>query len=317
MYTAPSALPSTSLPSARRAIAVKSVSPGRRRSTRSTAPVGEVDPEVAAAGRRVDVAVVVAGQRGRRAGQRTVRGQARRRIAVTAALSAGRGRAPPAIAVAASNTAACASAGQRAAPHPPGPVDGRRHRGLRPARWSAAARRRSSTSTPPAQRSPRADHATTRCDRGVFDACRQRVALGYVRIGWRSRCKCRQSVVPNCAGTALACTVTTVWCGHDASPQTADSAEQEFAIEDITTGVHASGFGQLGDGRSFSFHVERQTLVVEVYRPRLRRPGAAGRGRRRHGHPQARPTSTSTTSAACAAVRDAVADAQPVPRTAR
>jgi hypothetical protein len=48
-----------------------------------------------------------------------------------------------------------------------------------------------------------------------------------------------------------------------------DLGSQQFAIEDITTGVHASGFGQVGDGRSFSFRIERQMLVVEVYRPRL------------------------------------------------
>ena len=43
----------------------------------------------------------------------------------------------------------------------------------------------------------------------------------------------------------------------------------EFVIEDLSTGVFASGFGRLGDGRSFSFHVHRAQLVVEVYRPRL------------------------------------------------
>ena len=46
----------------------------------------------------------------------------------------------------------------------------------------------------------------------------------------------------------------------------------EFVLEDITTGVHASGFGEVGDGRSFSFHVEHHTLVIEVYRPRLADP---------------------------------------------
>ncbi|MBV9319614.1 MAG: hypothetical protein JO106_06835 [Mycobacterium sp.] len=46
----------------------------------------------------------------------------------------------------------------------------------------------------------------------------------------------------------------------------------EFAIEDMSTGIFASGYGQLGDGRSFSFHTERRSLVVEVYRPRLRGP---------------------------------------------
>lgn len=43
----------------------------------------------------------------------------------------------------------------------------------------------------------------------------------------------------------------------------------EFTIEDMTTGIFASGYGQVGDGRSFSFHIERRSLVVEVYRPRL------------------------------------------------
>ncbi|BBY09047.1 hypothetical protein [Mycobacterium noviomagense] len=43
----------------------------------------------------------------------------------------------------------------------------------------------------------------------------------------------------------------------------------EFTIEDMWTGIFASGYGHVGDGRSFSFHVERRSLVVEVYRPRL------------------------------------------------
>lgn len=42
----------------------------------------------------------------------------------------------------------------------------------------------------------------------------------------------------------------------------------EFVVEDLITGLFASGFGRLGDGRSFSFHVHRQQLVVEIYRPR-------------------------------------------------
>ncbi len=45
-----------------------------------------------------------------------------------------------------------------------------------------------------------------------------------------------------------------------------------FAIEDISIGVFASGYGQVGDGRTFSFHVENRSLVVEVYRPRLAGP---------------------------------------------
>lgn len=46
----------------------------------------------------------------------------------------------------------------------------------------------------------------------------------------------------------------------------------EFVIDDLMTGLFASGFGRLGDGRSFSFHVHRGQLVVEVYRPRLGGP---------------------------------------------
>jgi hypothetical protein len=53
--------------------------------------------------------------------------------------------------------------------------------------------------------------------------------------------------------------------------------EPEFAIEDIWLGVFAdkvfaSGFGQVGDGRSFAFRIEGQWLLVEIYRPRLSGP---------------------------------------------
>jgi hypothetical protein len=51
----------------------------------------------------------------------------------------------------------------------------------------------------------------------------------------------------------------------------------EFAIEDMWLGVFsanvlASGFGQAGDGRSFAFCIEGKSLLVELYRPRLRGP---------------------------------------------
>jgi hypothetical protein len=96
-----------------------------------------------------------------------------------------------------------------------------------------------------------------------------------------------------------------------------DSAGQEFAVEDISTGIHASGFGQVGDGRSFSFHIERQLLVVEIYRPRLTAPvpqtedivALATRG--------LKDTDLNDERSLTAAVRDAVAHAQPVPRTGR
>ena len=80
-----------------------------------------------------------------------------------------------------------------------------------------------------------------------------------------------------------------------------------FAVEDISTGVHASGFGQLGDGRSFSFHVERQQLVVEIYRPAASRPGAAGRRCGRHRQPQPADIDLDDERSLAAAVRDAVA----------
>ena len=96
-----------------------------------------------------------------------------------------------------------------------------------------------------------------------------------------------------------------------------DVAGEEFEIEDISTGMHASGFGRVGGGRTFSFRVEKQTLVVEIYRPRLAGPV-----------PQAEDVvATSSRSLAhvdvtderslAAAVRDAVAAAQPVPRSGR
>ena len=44
--------------------------------------------------------------------------------------------------------------------------------------------------------------------------------------------------------------------------------DDDFVLEDVSTGMFASGFGHLGDGRRFSFHVHRAQLVVEVYRAR-------------------------------------------------
>lgn len=91
----------------------------------------------------------------------------------------------------------------------------------------------------------------------------------------------------------------------------------EFAIEDISTGVHASGFGQVGDGRSFSFHVERQTLVVEVYRPRLAGPVPLEEDVVAVATRKLTDIDLSDQRSVVAAVRDAVAAAQPVARPAR
>ncbi len=99
-----------------------------------------------------------------------------------------------------------------------------------------------------------------------------------------------------------------------ATPQ---SDGREFAIEDISTGMFGSGFGHLGDGRSFSFRVHRGQLVVEVYHPRVAGPVPH----------EEDVVATATRSLAdfdidderslTAAVRDAVAAAQPVPRPTR
>lgn len=93
-----------------------------------------------------------------------------------------------------------------------------------------------------------------------------------------------------------------------------DCTGEEFCVEDVYTGVFASGFGRVGDGRTFAFHTEKSLLVVEVYRPRLAGP-----------MPQAedvvavathRLTNIDLTDerSVIAAVRDLVAVAQPVAR---
>ena len=96
-----------------------------------------------------------------------------------------------------------------------------------------------------------------------------------------------------------------------------DLAGQEFAIEDISTGVHASGFGHVGDGRSFSFHVERHALVVEVYRPRLSGPVPQAEDVVAVATRKLTDIDVTDERSLAAAVRDAVAAAQPVPRNAR
>lgn len=86
----------------------------------------------------------------------------------------------------------------------------------------------------------------------------------------------------------------------------------EFVVEDLITGWFASGFGRLGDGRSFSFYVHRGVLEVEIYRPRRAIPvplpedviATASRGLADVDVDDAR--------SLCAAVRDAVAAAVPV-----
>src|SRR4051812_1992240 len=96
-----------------------------------------------------------------------------------------------------------------------------------------------------------------------------------------------------------------------------DLGNHQFAIEDINTGVHASGFGQVGDGRSFSFHIEKQTLVVEVYRPRLSGPVPLAEDVVAVASRKLIDIDLADERSLSAAVRDTDAAAQPVQRTAR
>jgi len=91
----------------------------------------------------------------------------------------------------------------------------------------------------------------------------------------------------------------------------------EFALEDIITGVHASGFGQVGDGRSFSFHIEHQMLVVEIYRPRLDGPVPHEEDVVATASRKLTDIDVTDERSVSAAVRDAVAAARPVPRAGR
>jgi hypothetical protein len=96
-----------------------------------------------------------------------------------------------------------------------------------------------------------------------------------------------------------------------------DLGKPVFAIEDITTGLHSSGFGQVGDGRSFSFHVEKHVLVVEVYRPRISGPVPQAEDVVAVASRKLTDIDLTDERSVSAAVRDAVAAAQPVTRTAR
>jgi hypothetical protein len=95
------------------------------------------------------------------------------------------------------------------------------------------------------------------------------------------------------------------------------AGDREFAVEDVSTGVHASGFGRVGDGRSFSFHIERQQLIVEVYRPRITGPVPQAEDVVAMAVRKLTDIDLTDERSLSAAVRDAVADAQPVPRAVR
>lgn len=92
------------------------------------------------------------------------------------------------------------------------------------------------------------------------------------------------------------------------------TAGNEFAVEDISTGIFANGYGQVGDGRSFSFHIEHRTLVVEVYRPRLSGPVPQAEDVVAKAVRGLVDLDLTDERSLTAAVRDSVAAAVPVPR---
>jgi len=91
-------------------------------------------------------------------------------------------------------------------------------------------------------------------------------------------------------------------------------AGKEFAVEDISTGIFASGYGQVGDGRSFSFHIEHRSLVVEVYRPRLAGPVPQAEEVVARAVRSLVDIDLTDERSLTAAVRDSVANAEPVSR---
>jgi hypothetical protein len=94
-------------------------------------------------------------------------------------------------------------------------------------------------------------------------------------------------------------------------------AGDAFTIEDISTGMYASGFGRVGDGRTFSFRIERQLLMVEIYRPRLAGPVPQEEDVVAVASHNVANVDITDERSLAAAVRDTVADAQQAPRSAR
>ncbi|MCV7028921.1 hypothetical protein [Mycobacterium sherrisii] len=92
------------------------------------------------------------------------------------------------------------------------------------------------------------------------------------------------------------------------------TAGNEFAVEDISTGIFASGYGQVGDGRSFSFHIEHRSLIVEVYRPRLSGPVPQAEDVVARAVRGLVDLDVTDARSLTAAVRDSIAAAVPVPR---
>ncbi|HUL99508.1 MAG TPA: hypothetical protein VLU24_08865 [Mycobacterium sp.] len=86
----------------------------------------------------------------------------------------------------------------------------------------------------------------------------------------------------------------------------------EFVVEDVMAGVHPNGFGHIGGGRSFAFYSQHNELVVEVYRPRFDGPVPQPEDVVAVATRRLTDIDVTDERSLIAAVRDAVADAQPV-----
>jgi hypothetical protein len=94
-------------------------------------------------------------------------------------------------------------------------------------------------------------------------------------------------------------------------------SDTEFAIEDMWAGVFsakvlASGFGQVGDGRSFAFRIEGHSLLVEIYRPRLSGPVPQPEDVVATARRSVVDVDVTDERSLAAAVRDSVVSAEPV-----
>ncbi|MBV8861779.1 MAG: hypothetical protein JO082_02315 [Mycobacterium sp.] len=93
--------------------------------------------------------------------------------------------------------------------------------------------------------------------------------------------------------------------------------DPQFAIEDMWVGIFsakvlASGFGQVGDGRSFAFRIKGHWLLVEIYRARLSGPVPQPEDVVEKLRYDIVGVDVTDERSLAAAVRDAVAGAEPI-----
>lgn len=85
-----------------------------------------------------------------------------------------------------------------------------------------------------------------------------------------------------------------------------------FALEDLSVGPHAHGFGTNADGQAFAFRVRRSTLFVEVYRADLESTVPDKSDVVATAESSMTTVDLTDERSIAAAVRDAVAAAEPV-----